>query len=127
MKKIFVEDNMYHQHFYMVYDCTEKELQNYINKTFQFEITVSANDGSRYWLEDKEKNENTFIIWLKNYSGKIKEESLLVHELFHQAMSVMDILGIKFKIDVSEEAFAYYLQHIHEQCLTELKSSNKKK
>ena len=71
------------------------------------------------------KGEIQRFLWITNFEWSINEQGLLVHEVYHLCMSVLENIGIEY-CEKSEEAYAYYLQHIYSQCLAVLRPKKKK-
>ena len=125
MKHVIIEDEMYRQNLNLIWNCSYEEQKKYIKDKYDFEVDTGPCDGARFSIEIEETKQVRFVIWLKEYSGTVFEEKILVHELFHQVMDVMDFIGMKFELCVSEEAYAYYFEHLYEQCILALTKKKK--
>lgn len=55
------------------------------------------------------------LLWMPNEPNTKYLLSVLAHEIFHCACMVLERCGMVYEPDVSDEAYAYLLQHITEK------------
>ena len=66
------------------------------------------NDGAEFHINGPD-NLETYYVWVKDPTP-----GLLHHEVFHLAHDVLHVAGVTFT-DESEEAFAYWSEHVYAQ------------
>jgi hypothetical protein len=64
--------------------------------------------------------DNQTLIRLRNYPKTTEDFGVLAHEIFHAVSFIMYKVGMKLKIDCSDEAYAYLIGFLTEECLTKL-------
>ena len=62
------------------------------------------------------------MIRLEDWSGTNHDIAILTHEAFHLCEMIFDRIGLHYNMDISGEAFAYFIQHTVEQVLDKLRS-----
>lgn len=60
------------------------------------------------------------MIRFKEWNGTNRDISFLAHEAFHLAEFIYDRIGIKYDMEISGEAFAYFIQNTVDQILEHL-------
>lgn len=55
---------------------------------------------------------NQTLIRLRNYPNTSADYGVLHHEVFHCVSFIMEKVGMKFKIGVSDEAYSYLIQYL---------------
>lgn len=68
---------------------------------------------------------NQTIIRMKSLPLTPKEYGTLFHEIFHAVTFIMDTIGMKLKVRVSDEAYAYLIDFITTQCLSHIENAAK--
>lgn len=111
-----IEDRMYPTFLRLVVG-THDQFAEYTKKNYGIILEHKAADAAYYAYELH--GEIHRFIWICEYDHTIYQMGLLAHEVYHLTKNRLKDLGIVYCKE-SEEAFAYYLQHIFQQCLKAL-------
>lgn len=101
---------------------TDKQLVRWIKKNTNIKITddllraIRCDGLARSALYD-----SFTIIRFKEWNGTNRDISLLAHEAFHLTELIYDRVGIQYDMDISGEAFAYFIQSTVDQVLEHLR------
>ena len=101
-----VKDTMYEAQIKLIVGCTRKELETYLTKKYHMGVTANWNCDACYFCI-----QGMNFIWLEYFDWSIPAHGLLHHEIFHCSTDVLLDMGFKLSDD-SQEAFAYYHQHL---------------
>lgn len=118
MKEIKIKDTMYRQDVRIIIGGTEKELCEYIYKKYHMELIADNSQGCHFPIS----KDGMYIhfIWMEDFNWTVHNQSVLSHEILHLVFDVFDKMGIEYKKEVSDEAFAYYFGRILEDVLKKL-------
>lgn len=92
-----------------------EEAALYVRDNLDSTVTVYDFDGV-LGLTFASQDDRPSIIWLSD----VKDEAVVIHELFHATVNIMQYSGVPFS-DSSEEAYAYQLQYLTNQFYNKIK------
>ena len=118
MKPIRIIDEMYNAEIYLIVNIKHDELVKFFLKKYKHQFPYGTDfDGMHYLLTNPQTGMNNHFIIIYSYDKKlISDLSILDHEVTHLMFSVLDIAGIKYDTEHSEEAYTYYHAHILTKC-----------
>ena len=124
MKKYTIKGDMFLSTLYL-FIGKHSDMEKYINKTYDCEVSDEGNAGENFFLENKDKK-IVRCIWLEKFDNCIQDQSVLLHELLHFTFDILIDRGIKY-CEESEETFTYFLEQLYYKTSMALTNSNKKK
>ena len=118
MKPIRIVDEMYNAEIYLIVNVKHDELLRFFLKKYKHPFPYEPDfDGMHYLLSNPKTGMKYHFIIIYSYE-KDSDDSfrILDHEVTHLMFSVLDIAGIKYDTEHSEEAYTYYHAHILTKC-----------
>lgn len=132
IKTYLIKDEVYGSWLWLVYNYnTSIEVNDWFKKKYKVpEYRVVDNQaGTFFCLENKDNGVLEYFVCVRNKKVDRTVASrinTLMHECFHAGHRILRDKGIDFCKE-SEEAFAYFIDSIFYDCLTELYPKLKKK
>jgi hypothetical protein len=129
MKKYIITDEIYHQGFIMIVNCSEKQFNEHLKKKYNLKTDLLKADGKFLVIERTNKKTKEYecrsFLWLQKFDWTIQGQCILVHELQHLCFNHLTTIGIKHE-DSTDEAYSYYIAYLLEKCCKALKNLEKK-
>ncbi len=114
MDIIKIKDGLFNEELNLIVNYTEKELEA---------LLMNAHGEMPDYLGVKASTikspDCTYYLAIKEFKGAIADIALLMHEIFHYTMMLLEDRGVAFCKE-NEEVFAYFMQQIAEKSLFEL-------
>lgn len=84
------------------------ETQEVLENQFKMKLQdFDSEDGLTYHFDN-----NNVLVRLKHFPKSFQEFGILQHEIFHAVTFVLDDIHIPFKLDVSDETYAYLIGYL---------------
>ena len=114
MKPIRIHDGMYNAEIYLIVNVKHDELLAFFQKKYKHHFPYEPDfDGMHYLLSNPKTGMKYHFVIIYEYDKTSKGDfSILDHEVTHLMFSVLDITGIKYDAEHSEEAYTYYHSYI---------------
>jgi len=133
MKRVYhIPDPIYHAPF-TIFLGTYHQMQAYCKQRWGMQPTPYCHNknAERFSVQDtKTQGIIAYVIWLEHFDCLASDYSTLLHECFHQAMTVFDTAGVVVSHQ-QQEPMAYYLSYIYGESFRALcdewKQHNKEK
>lgn len=110
MKKLKIPDKQWDEKIWFVYDCPASELVEYIRKRAHRDFSgVEYFDGFYFNVPVNGCDEH--YIWMEEFDWTITHQAMLGHEIIHLVNEVLWTRGFELNRG-SQEAWAYYFQHL---------------
>ena len=129
MKYFYIqgEDIPYNLNF--VINCSFDYFVKYLRiklKDKTIELKDDFLDGLYIALENNEMKQYSRWIWIKYFDWKIQDQTIIVHEMIHATMAILDFKQIPISKE-NEETFAYFYQSMMTKVWWKLKKLYPKK
>lgn len=66
------------------------------------------------------KSSHQTVVRLVSQPKRIEMEGVIIHEIFHVVTYIFKSIGMKLKLEVSDEAYAYLMQYLTEKIFTKI-------
>ena len=123
MEIIKLDDTMYHEEIIIVINATEKQFSAYYKQKIGWEPPPPFKQG--YFITAVNGDKEIHFIYLQKFTWRICDYGLLAHEILHCVCSVFESIGIGMH-NKSEEAWAYYMQHLYTDAVGKIKDKLEK-
>ncbi len=105
----------------VVIDESDKKIARWIEKNTTIEVCDDLLEVIKcHGLARTALHGSFTMIRFNEWSGTNRDISLLAHEAFHLTEFIYDRIGIKYDMEISGEAFAYFIQNTVDQILEHL-------
>jgi len=112
--------------FVFTFNTTEKQFRKFIAKN---NLTFTEQEYEKLGMSEISSGKcvmfecTTVVIRMKRMPVSCYDYGILQHEIFHGVSCYLDRLGLKLKINASDEAYSYLIGYITEKVYNEINLS----
>lgn len=106
------KDPIYRNTIYFIFDEPNSKIAGFVKKKADHDVKLNFENYCAYLVA---ATINTFLLIVQDTKNDFNQT--LLHECFHLTAQVMRACGVELTRE-SEEAYAYYMEWVFNECLT---------